>query len=602
MTLLLLLAAPVDFQRDIAPLLARRCLECHSGADPKGALDLSRKASALEVLNPGKPGASGLYRRVRDDRMPPKHPLPADEKELVRRWIAEGAVWEGDIDPFRATTPKRAGHDWWSLQPVKRPAVPVVAGASNPLDAFLLEKLRKAKLEPSPEAPRRVLARRLSFGLAGLPPSPEAVDAFIKDTRPDAYERLADSLLSSPSFGEKWARHWLDVARYGESDGFERDLPRFNSWPYRDWVVRAINEDLPADDFARLQLAGDLLRPGDPDALAATGFLVAGPHDIVVPVAENMKNAMRQDELEDIVGTTGQAFLGLTVHCARCHDHKFDPVAQRDYFRLVSALAGVGHGERAVPAPATARRLLALRERQEKLRAELESVEGPVRKRLLAAKGKPDAPRPRWAWDFTRSLDADGLKGALHGTAKRGAEGLRLDGKGWVSTSPLPEKLEAKTLQAWVRLANTAQRGGGAVSVQALDGSRFDAIVYGEQLAGRWMPGSEGFFRTKALDGPAEKSTSEIVHVAIAWDADGTVRAYRNGAPYGKPYKTDRQAFAAGESQVLFGLRHSPEGGNRFLAGTIVRASIHDRALKAEEIAGTAFVTAAEIAAALAGA
>src|SRR5262249_9712671 len=157
-------------------------------------------------------------------------------------------------------------------------------------------------LSPSPEAGRTTLIRRLTFDLLGLPPTPEEIAAFVGDPRPDAYDALVDRLSASPHYGERWARHWLDVVRFGESDGFERDLPRANAWHYRDWVVKALNEDMPYDRFARLQLAGDALQPGDRDALAATGFLVAGPHDVVVPVAERMKATMRQDELEDIVG------------------------------------------------------------------------------------------------------------------------------------------------------------------------------------------------------------------------------------------------------------------------------------------------------------
>jgi hypothetical protein len=578
----------VDFQRDIAPLIAKRCLECHSGADPRGKLDLSRKASALEVITPGKPGASGLFRRVRDGKMPPKKPLPEEERELLRRWIEAGAPWHGDIDPFRATTDHRAGHDWWSLQPVRRPALPRVKNASwcrNPIDRFLLARLEEVGLPPSPEAGRRELLRRLSYGLTGLPPTPEAVEELMRDPRPDAVERAVERLLASPAFGEKWARHWLDVARYGESDGFERDLPRYNAWPYRDWVARAFNADLPYTQFARLQLAGDVLHPGDPEALAATGLLTAGPHDIVIPVAENMRNAMRQDELEDITGTVAQAFLGLTFHCARCHDHKFDPVSQKDYYRLASALSGVGHGERALPDARRESQLAQARKSRADAEAALEALEAPARKAVLARAGKPDtAPEPLLAWDFTREADPEGLKGG----ARRDEKGLHLDGKGaYFASPPLPVSLREKTIQAWVRPANLTQRGGGVLSVQTLDGQYFDAIVLGEQELGRWMAGSNGFARTRSFGGPAEVKAA-LTHVAITYATDGTVTCYRDGRPYGKPYRTTVQAFEAGKAQVVFGLRHSPAGGNRMLAGTITRAMLHPRALTQAEVAACA--------------
>ena len=188
--------------------------------------------------------------------------------------------------------------------------------------------------------------------MIGLPPTPEEVEAFVSDPSDDAYAKVVERLLDSPHYGERWARHWLDVAHFGESDGFEYDKMRPHAWRYRDWVIDALNRDLPYDEFARLQIAGDVLRPGDPDAIIATGFLVAGAHDGLMPKGEAMRQIMRQDELEDLVGLVGQTFLGLTVHCARCHDHKFDPIRQTDYYRLAAALAGVKRGDRDVSARA----------------------------------------------------------------------------------------------------------------------------------------------------------------------------------------------------------------------------------------------------------
>jgi hypothetical protein len=353
-------AAP-DFDTAIAPLLSERCLDCHSGTRPRGGLDLSRRQSAMsggdegQDIVPGKPEESRLWEYIAGNKMPPKKPLAAAEKALLHSWIAAGARWGSDpIDPFRTTTSRRAGYDWWSLQPVVRPKLPTVSTAqtsANPIDAFLADRLAARGLAFSAPTDRRTLLRRLSFDLRGLPPTPEEVAAFEKDTAPNAYEQVLDRYLASPQYGERWARHWLDVVRFGESNGFEFDEPRASAWPYRDWVVAAFNQDMPYDEFARLQLAGDVLHPDSPAAIAATGFLVAGAYDTAGQnqQSEAMKRVVRQDELEDIAGVVGQTFLGLTVNCARCHDHKFDPIRQVEYYRLTAALGGVRHGERSLP-------------------------------------------------------------------------------------------------------------------------------------------------------------------------------------------------------------------------------------------------------------
>ena len=358
---------PAGFDSSVAPILARRCLDCHSGADAKGKLDLSRRRPAMlggeagAAIVAGKPEESSLWERVEAGEMPPKNPLPADERAALRAWIASGAAWGTDpIDPYQATTSRRAGRDWWSLQPVARPEVPKVARegwARTPVDRFVLARLEREGLAPQAEADRRTLIRRLRFDLTGLPPSPEEVDAFVADPEPDAYERLVDRLLGSSDFGVRWARWWLDLARFGESHGFEHDEPRPNAWRYRDWVVDALNRDLPYDEFARLQMAGDVLRPDDPSAVAATGFLVAGGFDSVGQTQQSApaRAIVRADEIEDVVGTVSQAFLGLTVHCARCHDHKFDPIRQAEYYRIASALDGVRAADRELPGPAKAK-------------------------------------------------------------------------------------------------------------------------------------------------------------------------------------------------------------------------------------------------------
>lgn len=348
-----------DFDREIAPLLARRCLGCHNSSDKKGGLALTAAKAAAAggdsgpALVPGKPDDSLLWERISQNEMPPKHPLPDAEKALFKTWLAAGAKWGTDpIDIFRYSTETRAGYDWWSLQPVRRPEPPPIikdAGwPKNALDRFVLASLEAKGLHPAAEADKRTLIRRVTFDLLGLPPSPEEVERFVSDARPQAYEELVERLLASPHYGERWARHWLDVVRYGESQGFERDKLRSNAWQYRDWVVESFNNDLPFDEFIRLQIAGDVLRQDDPRAVIATGFLVAGAWDEVGQQQQSaaMKQVVRQDEMEDYIAVTSQTFLALTVNCARCHDHKFDPISQREYYQLSAALAGVKQGER----------------------------------------------------------------------------------------------------------------------------------------------------------------------------------------------------------------------------------------------------------------
>jgi hypothetical protein len=252
--------------------------------------------------------------------------------------------------PAQAGDPRRAGRDWWSLQPLRPVVVPSsdeVRRPIHPIDYFILRRLKKEGLGPSPPADRRTLIRRLSFDLVGLPPTPHEVEAFVTDSSPSAYERLVDRLLDSPHYGERWARHWLDIVRYGESQGFERNKFRPNAWKYRDFVVEAFNSDMPYDQFVRWQIAGDVLQPDDPLAVIASGFLAMGPYDLT---AYNngtlpMRAFAREEELEGLVATVSQAFLGLTVHCARCHNHKFDPISQKEFYQFSAALGGTYQGD-----------------------------------------------------------------------------------------------------------------------------------------------------------------------------------------------------------------------------------------------------------------
>ena len=346
------------FDKTVAPILAAHCLKCHSGSEPKGNLDLSRNDSALKggesglVLVPGNPEESLLWKQLEDDEMPPKYPLPVKEKEVIKSWIAEGAKWGAEpINPFLYTSDQRAGYDWWSLQPIAKTKIPQIkhdSWSENEIDHFVLSKLKSHDLRPSPEANPRSLVRRLYIDLVGLPAPVDVINKFSGNPTNKAWEKLVDDLLASPHYGERWARHWMDVVRFGESDGYEYNRPRYHSWHYRDWLIRAFNDDMPFDSFSKMQLAGDIINSDSYDGAAAVGFLVAGAHNTILGVNPAMKLSGRHDEFEELAGTIGQTFLGLTINCARCHDHKFDPISMREYYGFIAALDGVHHGERKI--------------------------------------------------------------------------------------------------------------------------------------------------------------------------------------------------------------------------------------------------------------
>ena len=364
-------------------------------------------------------------------------------------------------------------------------------------------------------------------------------------------------------------------------------------------MIRSFNQDLPYDEFVRRQLAGDV-QPAGADGLAAAGFLVAGPHNTTLPQSQKMRMSMRQDEVEDLVGVISQTFLGLTANCARCHDHKFDPISQREYYQLAAALAGVQHGQRELVTAQDRQRRSRIKELKAtaaQLRQQLSELDEIAVARLRAqdaAADRPQPPRPLARWEFDSDLQ-DSI-GALHGTAHGAArvEGgaLLVDGESFVETAALPTEVKEKTLEAWVRIDGLDQRGGGVISLQTRGGGEFDAIVFGEREPRRWMAGSNGFVRTQSFQGPAEQRAEEqAVHVAIVYQQDGTIIGYRDGAAYGKPYDSGQlKTFPAGACVVVFGLRHSPPGGNRLLTGAILRAQLYDRALSAAEVAASAGV------------
>ena len=322
-----------DFNRDIAPLIAKRCLECHNKRDLKGDINLTTEVGFTKGTENGRLALE----LVTKGEMPPKvkgqqQKLPDAEIALLKRWVNAGVAWPSGrvLDPYESTTDVRGGRDWWSLQPVVRPAVPRLA--KHPVDAFIAAKLAKESMVSAVRADRRTLVRRAYFDLTGLPPTPEQVEQFIRDSAPDAWPRLIDRLLASPRHGEHWARYWLDLVRFAETDGYERDKLKPNIWRYRDWVINAFNSDMSYTQFVAEQLAGDEVPNRTEQSVVATGMIRAGTWND----EPNDPNDYLYTRLEDMVHTTTSAFLGLTVKCARCHEHKFDPIPQNDYYRIAS--------------------------------------------------------------------------------------------------------------------------------------------------------------------------------------------------------------------------------------------------------------------------
>ena len=350
-------AFAVDFDQEIRPLLHDRCVECHGEKKQKGELRLDAKSYALKgghegpVIVAGDLAKSPLFQRIattdEDERMPPKGELlSAAQIELVKAWIEAGAVWPESEADKAAAVDKRGQH--WALQPL-RTDFP----QDTSVDSFVHATLQERGLAMSPEADRRTLIRRLTVDLHGLPPTPERVEAFLNDADPKAYERLVDELLASPHYGERWARHWLDIAHYADTHGFERDQLRPNAWRYRDYVIESLNADKPYNRFIREQIAGDVIAPDDPQAVIATGFLAAGPWDFVGQVetkSPSLNRAARAGDLDDMVTQVITSTMGITINCARCHDHKLDPITQREYYSLWAVFAGVKRGEREVSA------------------------------------------------------------------------------------------------------------------------------------------------------------------------------------------------------------------------------------------------------------
>src|SRR5579883_854364 len=395
-------AQPVDYTRDIQPILTKNCTSCHGAKKQRSSLRLDSVTAARQggvsgpALVPGKSGESRLILAVRGGNdevaaMPPKGPrLSAREIELLRAWIDSGAA----IPPSeRADKTGNAANKHWAFQSIRRPVPPNVKDAHwcrNAIDRFILARLEKEGITPAPEADRITLLRRVSLDLIGLPPSLSEIDDFLADKRPDAYERVVERLLSSPHYGERWGRHWLDLARYADSYGYSIDSPR-SIWKYRDWVIDAFNQDKPFDQFAIEQLAGDLLPKQAMEQCIATGFHRNTQKNEEGGIDEEQ---FRIESIIDRVNTTGTVFLGLTIGCCQCHDHKFDPLTQRDYYQLFAFFNSCDEPIMELPAPEQLRKREEVRERIALVEKQLRTLDTATPERVAAWEGSL-SPRSR---------------------------------------------------------------------------------------------------------------------------------------------------------------------------------------------------------------
>jgi hypothetical protein len=379
----------VDFVREVRPIFEKHCYECHGAEKQKNDYRLDIKAVALKHVKPGKSAESQLFRFVsgmdKDTPMPPKSKLSSTELETLKRWIDEGALWPDGVDVAKLEDKT----DWWAFKPLK--VASALAEDSSKLelklkppsiDAFIRAKLSEVGLKSAPRADARTLIRRLYFDLTGVPPDPSD----LTDLSDQKYEALVDKLLASPRYGERWARHWLDLVHYGETHGYDKDKPRMNAWPYRDYVIRAFNNDKPYTRFIEEQIAGDALYPGTTDGITALGFIAAGPWDYIghaeVPETKIDGKIARHLDRDDMVQNAIGSFCSLTVQCAQCHYHKFDPISQEDYYSLQAVFAGIDRTDvDYYPDDASMQKFAALQKQKKQLTDVIAALEEPLKKK-----------------------------------------------------------------------------------------------------------------------------------------------------------------------------------------------------------------------------
>jgi hypothetical protein len=421
-----LASAAVDFTRDVQPILRRNCYSCHGAGMQQSGFRLDDAEQALKggysgaAILPGKSEESPLYLRISGAKGAPAMPpggksLKPEEIATLKTWIDEGALMPAALRARSAAKAPASRH--WAFRPLVRPAVPAVAGGHNAVDQFVLARLAKEQIVAAPEAERRLLLRRLSLDLTGLPPTREETERFLADHRPDAYEREVDRLLASPHFGEKWARHWLDQARYADSDGYEKDWIRPWAWRWRNWVIDAINRDLPFDEFTRQQIAGDLLPNATTETRVATGF-----HRNTLTNREGGVDdrQFRFEATSDRSSTVASVWLGLTVACAQCHDHKYDPISQKDFYSLFAYFDNVEEVNIDAPLPGEIGPWLKTQaehqRKREALLAEYKVAElqADWEKNILYTIAHPGE-RTDWdlAWDCVNKLTEDGDGGKI---------------------------------------------------------------------------------------------------------------------------------------------------------------------------------------------
>ena len=464
-----------DLANQAAAILKQNCLACH-GAAKMSNLDLRTRDTILAggergaAVDPGKPESSRLYRFVaglEKPAMPPGKPLSAPQVDTLRQWIEAGAPLS-TVSAVEAAEPDNSAalakfeerpltaeeRSYWAFRPPQRASVPQ-NGSTNPIDAFLVEVLREKGLKAAPHANPRTLIRRAYLDLTGLPPTPAEVDAFVNDHSANAFAKVVDQLLASPHYGERWGRHWLDVVRFADSGGFEYDRDRPTAWRYRDYVVNAFNNDKPYDRFIQEQIAGDEIAPTSAEAQIATGYLRLG-------LENNIKNEQtRLDEVDDLVSTTSNAFLGLTVGCARCHNHKFDPIAQKDYYQLQAVFFSTRAVEFPLVGADEVRQFEAaqkqITELEQPLKAQIAAIEKPFRDRLLA--------------DKKSKLPAY-IQLALRTPPEQRTEGQRLNAEQVEKTLIIEEKDLAPALSQEA----TSERARVQAKIAALEAGRPEAL------------------------------------------------------------------------------------------------------------------------------